>query len=203
MDLEWAREELFREFSRQENAFSLITEEVEKVATHPSGVVFIPHLRGRNCPTQPYLRGVFAGFSWEHKREHLFRAILEGIAFEYAFYLKVIRELIPDLVFNEVRVIGGGAKSAFWNRIKASILGIPYLTLDRGEFAIWGAALCAAFGVGVFADLSAKAKASVRVVNVFHPDEKLYRVYQKYLPYYLETLETMNGVFEKFKEFFI
>jgi len=203
MDLEWAREELFREFSRQENAFSLITEEVEKVAIHPSGVVFIPHLRGRNCPTQPYLRGVFAGFSWEHKREHLFRAILEGIAFEYAFYLKVIRELIPDLVFNEVRVIGGGAKSAFWNRIKASILGIPYLTLDRGEFAIWGAALCAAFGVGVFADLSAKAKASVKVVNVFHPDEKLYRVYQKYLPYYLETLETMNGVFEKFKEFFI
>lgn len=203
MDLEWAKNELFRELSQYDNAFSLITKEVEKIASDPSGIIFVPHLRGRNCPTQPYLRGVFAGFSWEHRRENLFRAILEGIAFEYAFYLKIIRELIPNLVFNEVRVIGGGAKSAFWNRIKASVLGIPYLTLDREEFAIWGAALCAAFGVGAFTDLAGKAKNSVRVVDVFHPDEKLHRVYQKYLPYYLETMEVMNGVFEKYKELFI
>ena len=94
MDLEWAKKELFREWADSRDAFQLMAQEIEQNAPKPSGVIFIPHLRGRNFPTQPWLRGVFAGFSWDHRRENLYRAILEGIAFEYAFYLKVIRESV-------------------------------------------------------------------------------------------------------------
>ncbi|MBC7218187.1 MAG: xylulose kinase, partial [Candidatus Caldatribacterium sp.] len=173
--------------------------EVEKKVSPPSGLVFLPHLRGRNCPTQPYLRGVFAGFSWDHTREHLFLAILEGIAFEYAFYLKVLRELMPEVSFSEVRVIGGGAKSAFWNRLKASILGVPYVTLNREEFSIWGSAMVAGFAEGLFPDLQEKAFASVSKVSVFEPDEKLHQRYQEFLPFYLETMEKMNEVMTRFR----
>jgi len=199
MDVEWARNELFRELVHNPDAFARINEEVEKRVVPPSGIVFLPHLRGRNCPTQPYLRGVFAGFSWDHTREHLFLAILEGIAFEYAFYLKVLRELMPEIHFSEVRVIGGGAKSAFWNRLKASILGIPYVTLNREEFSIWGSAMVAGFGVGVFANLEEKAFSSVAKVSVFEPDEGLHRQYREFLPFYLETMEKMNEVMTRFK----
>lgn len=199
MDVEWAKSELFRELSSSPDAFPLINQEVEKYASPPSGIIFIPHLRGRNCPAQPYLRGVFSGFSWDHKREHLFLAILEGIAFEYAFYLKVLRKLIPDVDFFEVRVIGGGAQSPLWNRIKASILGVPYVTLNRKECAIWGSAMLAGFAAGVFPDLAEKALASVDKVAVFEPDEKLHRQYEDILPLYLETMEKIGGVMTKFK----
>ncbi|MEI6157144.1 MAG: FGGY family carbohydrate kinase, partial [Atribacterota bacterium] len=90
MDLEWAKNELFRDVVSSPEAFSRMAEEIEKNAPSPSGVVFVPHLRGRNCPTQSHLRGVFAGFSWDHTRAQLYRAILEGIAFEYAYYVQVI-----------------------------------------------------------------------------------------------------------------
>ncbi len=202
LDLEWAKDEFFSELASSSQAFTLINEKVEGVASSPVPIVFIPHLRGRNCPGEPYFRGVFAGFSWEHKREHLFRAILEGIAFEYAYYLKIIRESLPEAQFFEVRVIGGGAKSSLWNRIKASVLGIPYTEIDRKECAIWGSALLAGFGVGVFTDLKEKALQSVRKVQVHYPDEKLSRFYEKLLPFYLEVMEKMGKVFQNHGELF-
>lgn len=202
LDLEWAKNELFQDIAQVPRAFALIEKKVEEIAASPLPLVFIPHLRGRNCPGEPYLRGVFAGFSWEHKREHLFRAVLEGIALEYAYYLQIIRELIPEARFFEVRVIGGGAKSALWNRIKASVLGVPYVELDREECAIWGAAMLAGFGVGAFADLREKALQSVRKTKTHYPDEKMYDWYQKLLSFYLEIMEKTGSAFKKYQELF-
>ena len=200
MDLEWAKKELFREWADSPEAFRLMEQEVQKNAPKPSGIVFIPHLRGRNFPTQPWLRGVFAGFSWDHRRENLYRSVLEGIAFEYAYYLKVIRELIPTLTFKEVRVIGGGAKSLLWNTIKASILKVPYVELNRQEFAVWGSAMIAGYAVGVFQDLQKTSLNSVEKKKVHLPDEELSKIYDQFIPYYLETMDKMNEVFEHYRE---
>ena len=89
------------------------------------------------------MRGAWVGFSWGHTQAHFFRAILESIAFEYAYYLGILRELVPDLALVEARVIGGGARSDRWNQIKADVLGVPYQRLQRAEFATWGSALIA------------------------------------------------------------
>ena len=196
MDLEWVKRELFREWANSPDAFVLMAQEIEKYAPQPSGIIFIPHLRGRNCPTQPWLRGVFAGFSWDHRRENLYRAVLEGIAFEYAYYMKIIRELMPDLAFKEVRVIGGGAKSPLWNVIKASVLRVPYAELNRQEFAIWGSAMIAGHSVGVFEDLQQTSLNSVEKKKIHYPDDHLADAYEKFIPYYLDTMEKVNQVFE-------
>ena len=96
------------------------------------GLFFSPHLGGRICPAAPAMRGAWVGFSWGHTQAHFFRAMLESIAFEYAYYLSILRELIPDLSLIEARVIGGGARSAVWNQIKADVLGVPYQRLSAG-----------------------------------------------------------------------
>ena len=57
---------------------------------------------------------------------HLYRSIMEGIGYEYKLYFNIIKELMGDYKFSDVRVIGGGAKSAVFNSIKASILGQRY-----------------------------------------------------------------------------
>jgi xylulokinase len=200
MDLEWAKNQLFREYATDPDAFSQITTEVEKTATQPTRLVFIPHLRGRNCPNHPSMRGVFAGFSWDHQREHLFRAILEGIAYEYAHYLSVLRNLIPDASFFEVRVVGGGAKSSFWNRIKASVLGIPYVELDRKECAIWGAALIAGHSVGLFPDIAEKSSKTVNRINTFQPDEEWHNTYLEMIHFYLDVMDTMGNVLNRYQD---
>ena len=60
------------------------------------GLFFSPHLGGRICPSSPDMRGAWIGVSWSHTQAHFFRAMLESVAFEYAYYLRILRELLPS-----------------------------------------------------------------------------------------------------------
>jgi xylulokinase len=121
------------------------------------GLFFSPHLGGRICPATPEMRGAWLGFSFGHTRSHFFRAVLESIAYEYAFYLRILQEYIPNLELTETRAVGGGARSDDWNQIKADVLGVPYQRLSRNEFGTWGCALIAGKAAGIYDDLAATA----------------------------------------------
>ena len=122
--------------------------------------MFSPHLGGRVCPAAPEMRGAWLGFSWGHTRNDFFRAILESIAYEYAWYLRILRGLAPELDLVEARVIGGGARSEAWNQIKADVLSVPYQKLVRKECGAWGSALVAGKACGLITDLAEAATAS-------------------------------------------
>ena len=134
-------------------------EEAAAVPPGAEGLFFSPHLGGRICPATPEMRGAWLGFSWGHTRPHFFRAVLESIAYEYAWYLRILGEYIPNLELTETRAVGGGARSDAWNQIKADVMGVPYQRLDRGEFGTWGAAMIAGKAAGVYDDLAAVAAA--------------------------------------------
>ena len=123
------------------------------------GLFFSPHLGGRICPAAPQMRGAWLGFSFGHTRAHFLRAVLESVAYEYAWYLRILREYIPNLELSEARAVGGGARSDVWNQIKADVLGVPYQRLARAEFGTWGSALIAGKAVGLYDDLAAVAAA--------------------------------------------
>jgi xylulokinase len=95
------------------------------------GLMFSPHLGGRICPAAPAMRGAWIGFSWGHTQAHFLRAVLESVAFEYAYYLKILVEQLPEMRFSETRAVGGGAHSQAWNQIKADVLNVPYRRLSR------------------------------------------------------------------------
>jgi xylulokinase len=118
------------------------------------GLFFSPHLGGRICPATPEMRGVWMGFSWGHTQAHFLRAILESVAFEYAYYLTILRELVPSLELFETRAVGGGARSNVWTQLKADVTGVPYQRLSRSEFGTWGSAMVAGKAVGLFTDLA-------------------------------------------------
>ncbi len=119
------------------------------VAPGSDGLFFSPHLGGRICPSSPSMRGAWLGVSWSHTQAHFTRAILESIAYEYAYYLKILRESLPGLVLVEARVVGGGARSEIWNQIKADVLNVPFQRLKGGEFGAWGAAMIAGKAAGL------------------------------------------------------
>jgi xylulokinase len=133
---------------------------VAEVPAGCEGLLFSPHLGGRVCPAAPEMRGAWLGFSWGHTRNHFFRAILESIAYEYAWYLRILRSLAPEFDLREARVIGGGARGAAWNQIKADVLAVPYRRLARQECGTWGSALIAAKACGLVADLAEAAAAT-------------------------------------------
>jgi xylulokinase len=130
-----------------------MTQFASRVPPGADGLLFSPHLGGRICPAAPDMRGAWLGFSWSHSQAHFARAILESIAYEYAYYLSILRAEMPALQLHETRVIGGGARSAFWNQIKADVLRVPYQRLQRSEFGTWGAAMIAGKAAGIYDDL--------------------------------------------------
>ena len=160
------------------------------------GLFFSPHLGGRICPAAPAMRGAWIGFSWSHTQGHFFRAVLESVAFEYAFYLSILKAQLPDLELVETRVVGGGARSAVWNRIKADVLGVPYQRLQRNEFGTWGSALIAGKAVGLFGDLAeAAAKGACPLGEPTRPNPANRNVYDRLAKEYMVVEKTLNDHF--------
>jgi xylulokinase len=137
------------------------------------------------------------GFSWNHRKEHFYRSLLESIAFEYAFYLKVQRDLQPEQHFEEVRVIGGGGRSRVWNQIKADVLQIPYVRLEQEEFATLGGAIIGGRMVGFWDDLAEVATRFARPGGRIDPIKENSIQYQKLSDLYEELLSGMKDLFEK------
>jgi xylulokinase len=158
-------------------------------------LVCIPHFGGRVCPYAPAVSGAFVGLTWRHRREHLYRAILESVAFEYACYLEAARRVAPETAPTEVRVIGGGATSRLWTQIKADVLGLPLAVMEHGNYTCWGAALAAAAGVGAVDDLAAAARASVRVRELVQPDPGTVATYRDLLGVYQSLYPALDAPF--------
>lgn len=157
---------------------------------------FSPHLSGRICPATPEMRGAWVGFSFSHRRAHFYRAVLESVAYEYAYYLRILRELIPNLDLTEARVIGGGARSGVWNQIKADVLGIPFVRLTRSEFGTWGAAMIAGKAAGIYTDLAQVAYEHATVAgDPIKPNPDHHNRYQGHVNHHIELQETLASVF--------
>ncbi|MGC1784751.1 MAG: FGGY family carbohydrate kinase [Acidobacteriaceae bacterium] len=169
-----------------DEAYAELFAQAADVPAGCDGLQFCPHLGGRVCPAAPEMRGAWIGFSWTHTRKHFFRAILESVGYEYAWYLRILRELAPELRLVEARVIGGGAKSETWNQIKADILSVPYVQLPRREWATLGSALIAGKASGLISNLAEAATELVpRAGTILSPNPALRTTYDASLERYL------------------
>ncbi len=162
-----------------DEAYHHMIAEAAAISPGADGLFFSPHLGGRICPATPEMRGAWLGFSWGHTQAHFLRAILESVAYEYAWYLRVLGEYIPNLELSEARAVGGGARSDAWNQIKADVLGVPYQRLSRSEFGTWGAAMIAGKAVGIYDDLAATAAEHARPDGPpIRPSAETHQVYR-------------------------
>jgi xylulokinase len=201
LNLRWFRDELAgyeKECAEAagENIYQNLDRLAAEVSPGSDKLLFLPHLGGRVCPYDSNTRGTFFGLSWSHTKSHLYRALMEGVAYEYAYYLKIIRGLLPDLDCRETRVIGGGARSGLWNQIKADVLGVPYVTLNREEFAVLGSAILAGYAVGLFDDLAKTAQKFIKTSDRIKPDRKAHELYRPLVEEYITLLKVTKPVFD-------
>ncbi len=104
--------------------------------------LFLPYLSGERTPhNDPHVRGAFLGLGNESDPGRMASAVLEGVAFAHADGLAALREAGTKV--EELCVIGGGARSAWWGAILAAALDVRLVYLDGGEVgpALGGAKL--------------------------------------------------------------
>jgi xylulokinase len=159
----------------------------------PSSVIFLPYLSGERTPhNDPQATGVFFRLTHETSRADLGRAVLEGVAFAFADGRDVLLAAGADL--REVAVIGGGARSALWGRVLASVLRQPLVYHAGGEVG-------PAFGAARLARLSVSQEDPTTVctpppiARVVEPDADLAGRYAKRLAIYRQLYRTLRESF--------
>ena len=176
-------------------AFAELDAAAEQVAPGADGLLCVPHLMGRACPNEPDVRGAWVGFTWTHGRAHFYRALLESVAYEYALACRALRAAAPDIALGEVRVIGGGAASDLWNRIKADVLGLPYVRLAVPDASTLGSAILAGHAVGLIPDMAAVARSAARPGARRLPDAVTHGRYRAAVDAYRAALHHLGGAY--------
>jgi len=203
--LTWFRDQFFNavrgETQPEEELYAAMDAIARQAPLGADDLYFSPHLTGRICPATPEMRGAWIGFSFSHRQSHFFRSILESVAYEYAYYLNILKQLIPNLSLTEARAIGGGSRSALWNQIKADVLGVPYLRLDRSEFGTWGSAMIAGKAAGIYDDLAGVAYEHAKPAgDPVRPDPDRNLAYQRHIARYVDLQATLADSFVRNSE---
>ena len=191
--LQWYRDALAPQASFEE-----IVAEAANVPAGSEGLLFLPYLSGERTPhPDPLARGGWVGLTVRHRRGHLTRAVLEGVAFG----LKDIFALMQGAglgPIDQVRVSGGGAKSTLWRQIVADILGVELVTVNTTEGAAYGAALLAGVAAGAWPDTAAACTQTIRIMERVVPEEKnvdcYRRMYEQYQTLYPALRSTLHGL---------
>jgi xylulokinase len=166
----------FRDALAPGQSFDRLTAEAADVEPGAEGVLFLPYLTGERTPhADPDARGAFVGLAASHGRGVLVRAVLEGVAYGLRDSLELLAALGERPT--SARVSGGGARSALWLRIVASILGVPLERPVVEEGAAFGAALLAGVAGGAFAGVPEAVAQAVYVREAVEPDPDWSRVY--------------------------
>ena len=177
------------------SAYEALAARAAAVPPGSEGLLAIGLLGSRSYPSDPSIRGMWLGHSWFHRKEHFYRALLESFAYEYATVLGIMKENYPDLALDEIRVIGGGARSDLWNQIKADVMGIRYVRLSRDDYAMLGDILLAGSAVGIYGDMKATAQEFAVKTRVFEPEPARTAHYTRYVELY-------KGLFDRERELF-
>jgi xylulokinase len=157
-----------------EGDFARMDAEAAAVPPGAEGILALPVLGGGER-TDPSLRGALVGLGVGHGRAALARALLEGVAFS-------IRDQLALLVAGgesptELRVSGGDARLATWNRIKADVTGLPVRVVP-GDAAVTGVAMLAGLGAGVYRDVPEAIARCVTPGQAIEPDPRTASLYE-------------------------
>ncbi len=191
LSLRWARDTL----AGAATEYDELTAEAAHVAPGAEGVLFLPYLQGERTPhLDPEARGAWVGLAAAHRRGHLIRAVLEGVAFSLKDGFALLAE--QDLPLAQVRITGGGARSALWRQICADALGRPITTLAADEGPAFGAALIAGTAEGLYPSLQVACERTVRPGETIEPDPATADIYRRqyalYRALYPALRETMH-----------
>ncbi len=162
------------------------------------GLFFLPYLTGERTPhPDPLARGAFVGLTVRHTQAHMTRAVLEGVAFGLRDSMELIRSAGP---IAQVRVAGGGARSALWRQILADVMNVELVTVNTTEGAAYGAALLAGVGAGQWASVAESCAATVRPVERTAPITANVPIYERAYGHYRALYPALKPLFHAVAE---
>jgi xylulokinase len=174
-------------------AYNLMDEEAEVAEPGSDGLIFLPYLMGERTPYRDHnARGVFFGLSLSHKRQHVIRAVLEGVAYGLRNVIDTFEQL--GLSISDVRLFGGGTKGLIWQEIMSNIFERKILVPQIVEVTSFGAAITCGVGLGIYKDYTT-AKKLIRIDRTVVPDTSISKLYAEYYRIYISLYPILKEKF--------
>ncbi len=197
-NLLWIQEQFFKKEKEQygEKIFDYMIEQVKKIPPGSDHLVCTPWMLGERCPvSNTTTRSTLFNISMDHTREHLMRAVYEGIGYNLRWIIENYRE---DYGFqcNNIRVIGGGALDPVWMQMIADITGKVLSTCkDPRSSGALGAAVVAMIGLGELEGFD-KVKDFVKVENTYTPNHENKAIYDKLFQDYKDIYYSLEKAYK-------
>lgn len=179
-------------------SFDTLYEEMEKSPAGANGVLFLPYLLGERSPRwDAFSKGTFIGLTTKVSKGDLYRSVLEGISHNLTVILDVLKEVHP---IEQLLVIGGGAKSEFWQQLLADMflceITVPHI-LD--EACSMGAAIIGGVAVGLYEDFSV-IEDFLRINQTKQPNTETHKIYSKEKEKFNAFYEALKPVYQKLNQ---
>ncbi len=169
LSLRWFRDRFGAGADDGRDPYDHLSDEAAAAPPGADGVIWAPYLMGERTPhLDPHARAALVGLAASHGREHVIRAIMEGVAFSLRDTLTIFGEM--GVPVTKIRLGGGGARGALWRQIQADVYGQAVELVEAEEGAAYGAALLAGVGAGLWPSVDAACAAVVRVRAEVAPD---------------------------------
>jgi sugar (pentulose or hexulose) kinase len=184
-----------------QNPEQILEAAAAKVAPGSLGLLLVPYWHNVMNPYwDPAASGITIGWTGAHGREHFYRAILEGIAFEQRLVGDAVMNAIGQ-PFQEYVVMGGGSRSDLWLQIVADVTGVPIVRSTTTEATCLGAAILAATAVGWYSDVNCAANNMTSVSDRFTPNPSTQAIYNRlYTEVYQPLFPTLQPLLDRLTE---
>ncbi|WP_342504829.1 gluconokinase [Sporosarcina sp. FSL K6-2383] len=182
-----------KELIEYEGSFEELTAEAEQVSPGAEGLLFLPYINGERAPLwNQEAKGNFFGLSITHKKEHLVRAVLEGITYNLYHIGKALERQAgePEKIF----VNGGLARSPLWVQMLADVFGKEVYLSESHHSAAWGAAwtaLVAIEKVDSFEDI----RKNIPIEAIIKPNQQNHNVYAEAFKKYVNISRDLAKYF--------
>jgi len=162
LSLRWFRDQFGSGTQDGRDPYEHLTDEAAKAPPACDGLLWTPYLMGERTPhLDANTRAALVGLTASHTRAHIIRAILEGVAFSLRDTFTIFEEMRVPV--KQIRLGGGGARSALWRQIQADIYSHDVEIVEAEEGAAYGAAILAGVGAKTWPTVDDACAAVVRV----------------------------------------
>lgn len=195
----FGKEEIAEALQTGQNPFDLLTEKIDLIQPGAEGLLFYPYLTGERAPLwNANAKGSFYGLSLHHKKEHMMRAVLEGINLNLYMVYQTLETIIgsPD----KIHASGGFAQSEVWRQMIADIFNTDIHVSQTVESSALGAVILGQYALGEINSL----EAGTQIINtkaITKPIKENVEIYQDLAPLYRRLSEMFEAGYDDITKF--
>ncbi len=199
----WFKDQLAKDLNNlpdDKEPYQILIEEAAEISPGSDGLVVLDFWQGNRTPYRdPMAKGCIWGMTLSHSRAHLYRAILESVAYG----TRNILDNFSDSDFKVAQIVacGGVLKNKLWLQIISDVTGIPILKTKFSEAGVLGCAICAAAGLGLYESIPEAAQNMVQYADTIYPEDQNHKIYSYYFEKYKKTYELLASQMHEMHQF--